>query len=519
MNTKEHKNTKKTLKSSGLALLVCVVMLLGTTFAWFTDSITNNGNKIQSGTLDIGAKVYAVGEGGMSTTIFGINGGNAITFEKEGTDLEGSKNPIINETLWEPGKTSAKLLQVTNNGTLATKIKVDFNVTDSGLLNSLWFDFVKVSDAGQVEGTFQKRPMSQLETIGDNVELALLDAGANVKFVLVYGMDETVGNEAQNKTFKADVSIVAKQAVKEEDGFGNNTYDENAVYPVGLNSSFEEVMENAKLGDTINVASGSYKMPKMVPEGVSIVGEGKEKTEFIPQPTENGNNITGIVIDKPGVKISNAYVRSVYGITADEYHGSIDIRESVILDSLKFEKPKNNYSTIVIKNGVGVDDTVTISNSEIQGKFKTISIVDGVNGTVNIFNCDITGVYTINVNSASSQNLILNIENSKLHGWTSYGDIKSATFTNTEFSKGKSAYDFIRPYADTTWNNCTFDAELTIGAGAVGKTYTFNGCTKNGTLITAENIKNLNVLDMSASDGENLKNCKIIVDGTTVSLQ
>ena len=519
MNTKKPKNTKKALKVSGLALLLCVAMLIGTTFAWFTDSVTNSGNKIEAGTLDIGAKAYSVGEGGISVTIPGVNGGQPITFEQTGADLEISTEPIINDSLWEPGKTGAKLLQVTNNGTLATKIKVDFAVTDPGLLNSLWFDFVKVSDEGSVEGTFQKRPMSQLETIGDNVELELLDAGANVKFVLIYGMDETVGNEAQNKKFKADVSITAKQAMKEEDGFGNNTYDKNAGYPVGLNSSFEEAMENAQPGDTIQVAAGSYNMPKIIPEGVSIVGEGKDKTELVPQKTEQGNNITGIVIDQPGVKISNAYVRSIYEISSDEYHGSIDIREAVVLDSLKFEKPKKNYSTIVIKNGVGVGDTVTISNSEIQGRFKAINIVDGANGTVNILNCDITGVYPINVNSASSKELVLNVEDSKLHGWTSYGDIKSAAFTNTEFSKGKSAYDFIRPYADTTWDSCTFDEELTIGAGAVGKTYTFNNCTKNGTLITAENIKNLNVLDMSDSDGENLKNCTIIVNGTTISLQ
>ena len=47
------KTTKKALLGSLLALVLCFSMLVGTTFAWFTDSEFINGNKIQAGTLDI----------------------------------------------------------------------------------------------------------------------------------------------------------------------------------------------------------------------------------------------------------------------------------------------------------------------------------------------------------------------------------------------------------------------------------------------------------------------------------
>ena len=47
------KTTKRTLLISALALLMCVSMLVGSTFAWFTDSVTSAGNKIQAGTLKI----------------------------------------------------------------------------------------------------------------------------------------------------------------------------------------------------------------------------------------------------------------------------------------------------------------------------------------------------------------------------------------------------------------------------------------------------------------------------------
>ena len=47
------KNTKRALVSSALAMLVCVALLIGTTFAWFTDTASTAVNKIRSGTIDV----------------------------------------------------------------------------------------------------------------------------------------------------------------------------------------------------------------------------------------------------------------------------------------------------------------------------------------------------------------------------------------------------------------------------------------------------------------------------------
>lgn len=43
----ESRKTKKALCGSLLALFLCVVLLIGTTFAWFTDTATTGVNKIQ----------------------------------------------------------------------------------------------------------------------------------------------------------------------------------------------------------------------------------------------------------------------------------------------------------------------------------------------------------------------------------------------------------------------------------------------------------------------------------------
>lgn len=43
------KSTKRALLVSALSLVVCLAMLVGTTFAWFTDTATTGVNKIVSG--------------------------------------------------------------------------------------------------------------------------------------------------------------------------------------------------------------------------------------------------------------------------------------------------------------------------------------------------------------------------------------------------------------------------------------------------------------------------------------
>ena len=250
--------SKKSLLASGVALLASAALLAGTTFAWFTDSVVNTGNKIQAGNLSIGAYAYDLaedGEGGF--TIAGVNGGNPFKFETEGQDLKTDKNPIINDTLFEPGKSSAKLLKVENEGTLAAKIKLDFTVEDGGLMEALWFDFVKVEN-GEAVGSFTRRPMNTLETFAENLELPLLENGDNVQFILVYGMDENAGNTFKEKSFTADVAILATQYTKEEDGFGSKDYDAQAEYPV---MSADDFKTTVTAGGVVDLESDVQVLP------------------------------------------------------------------------------------------------------------------------------------------------------------------------------------------------------------------------------------------------------------------
>ena len=226
----------------------------------------------------------------------------------------------------------------------------------------------------------------------------------------------------------------------------------------------------------------------------------------------------GLIIDKPEVTISNITIAPNSNISNENYAGVIVVKEGgTVIDNVKITSNNSASPILVTGSTFGEGDSLTISNSTIKSESRSIYIVDGTNGKVIIDNCDITGTYTFNVNSGNSQNLELEIKDSELHGWTSYGYIKSASFTNTSFSQGDSAYNFMRPYTNTTFSGCTFGNGFRIGAGATGLTYKFTDCEyADGTAVTADNIKD-KLLD--PDDYIKVLDCTIIVDDISAELQ
>lgn len=93
------KSTKKSLALSALSLFLCVSMLIGTTFAWFTDSVTSGRNTITAGNLDVELT---------------HNNGSGDKPVQDATDL-------FSIGLWEPGKVVYENFTVKNVGNLALK--------------------------------------------------------------------------------------------------------------------------------------------------------------------------------------------------------------------------------------------------------------------------------------------------------------------------------------------------------------------------------------------------------------
>ena len=96
------KTLKRALVTSIIAMFLCFTMLIGTTYAWFTDSVTSENNIIKTGTLDI--------------TMEWANGKEAPA---SATWKDASQGAIFNNDLWEPGYTEARHIKIENVGTLA----------------------------------------------------------------------------------------------------------------------------------------------------------------------------------------------------------------------------------------------------------------------------------------------------------------------------------------------------------------------------------------------------------------
>ena len=241
------KSTKRALISSALAILMCVAMLIGTTFAWFTDTASTGVNKIVAGNLDIEVQYRTTADGEWKTL-------------DNATDLFGAEG-----TLFEPGHTRVVELKITNAGNLALKYKIGMNVVSETAGTNKAGNLYKLSDYLKVAATgFQQYPAEggiaqamewaifqpgmesmweshdfanfYLEFASNGNVHALQPGAAQILGIKVY-MPETVGNEANAiSTEKAafinfGLNVVATQYTTESDSFGTQ-YDKDAEYPI-----------------------------------------------------------------------------------------------------------------------------------------------------------------------------------------------------------------------------------------------------------------------------------------------
>ena len=233
------KSTKRALLTSALAILMCVAMLIGATFAWFTDTASTAVNKIQAGTLNVALEMFdgttwVDAEG--KTLQFKVNG----QIPAEGTQI-----------LWEPGCTyELPQLRVVNKGDLALKYKVIISgINGSAKLNEVIDWTISGAD------------------IGTEYHLT---AGNSNTLTIEGHMQKSAGNEYQGLSIDGiGITVVATQDTVEADSFGDQ-YDINAVYPVAPTLSNTTVAgtiksdENTTLGnmsDTESPTSAEITIP------------------------------------------------------------------------------------------------------------------------------------------------------------------------------------------------------------------------------------------------------------------
>ena len=207
MNNK--KTTKRALLSSVMAIVLCLAMLIGTTFAWFTDSASTAVNKIQAGNLEIELQMKD-------------NNGNWVNAEGKTLPflVEGKIPAKGTQILWEPGCTYyVPEVRVVNKGNLAVKFEY---------VNELLGVTGKLAEV--LEPVFKTPVDANGEEVNIEPEILKPDE-ASPAWSFGYHMLETAGNEYQNATATGMcLTVVATQATYENDSF-NNQYDKDAQYP------------------------------------------------------------------------------------------------------------------------------------------------------------------------------------------------------------------------------------------------------------------------------------------------
>ena len=268
------KSTKRALLGSIMAMVLCLAMLVGATFAWFTDTASTGVNKIQAGKLDVALEMKDAAGQWVSA---------------EGKTLDFVKAAAGEQVLWEPGCTyELPQLRVVNNGNLALKYKVII----TGINGS-----AKLNEA--IEWTIGDVAM------GAEQHLA---AGESNAFTIKGHMKESAGNEYMNESIDGiAITVVATQDTVESDSFDKD-YDADAEYPVvavaNVNTNGDTVLKDKEEDHTIQVTVPAGALDEGVqslklevvksatPAGVQVASTESSQSYEVTMRDQNGNAVS-----------------------------------------------------------------------------------------------------------------------------------------------------------------------------------------------------------------------------------
>jgi len=360
------KQTKSALFSSVVVLLLCFTMLLGATFAWFTDNASSSVNKIQAGTLDI----QFLDANGNSLN------GKTLSWQK----AAGHEN---DEVLWEPGCTyNLQTITIKNNGNLALKYKIEI----TGIQGD-----AKLNEAIDWKITNSNTTVSEL---GADHSLAV---GASDTLTISGTMKTTAGNEYQGLSIDdIAITVLATQDTVEYDS-QNNQYDADALYygeaPEGavVVSSAEELKTAVAGGaTTVYLKAGTYDVAECknatltingLTEGVviKVMNEGEDGCDY---GFDNSTVIfNGVTIDTTANTGNyKSYARMAATFNNCEFVGAY----------AAFKDNTFNNCTFDFQNGyfwTWGAETLNFSGCTFNGNSKAILAHGGNSTTINIVNC------------------------------------------------------------------------------------------------------------------------------------
>ena len=519
--------TKRALLMSGLAMLLSISMLVGTTFAWFTDSVSSANNVIVAGNLDVELEYW--------------NG-------EEWLDVAG-KADILTNKLWEPGVTEVAYLRVANAGSLALKYQLGINIVsekkgvnkdgDEFLLSD-HIMFGVVENVNGETNAYANREAAVAAVTGAKkisegyTKAEAMESGDVLYLALVVYMPTTVGNEANHNgedipQIDLGINIFATQATAEEDSF-DEYYDGGAKWLGGIDTSWytdtatEFVIGNpeqlAGLAQLVNTGVDSFsgKTVKLASDldlnNINWTPIGSFDYDRDAQAYANAVTFKGI-FDGQGHTINNLKINTPNTEGAALF-GCVEAATIKNVNVHNVDIVAGGHAAAILARGYNYSKTTTVTNCHVTGDIEILidwayagGIVAKATG-LNISACSVkpteTGVIT-----ASNRNAVGGIV-----GWVEA--VGASTISNCQVANmkltGWANIGSINGYvqAGCTINNCSaenivltktrVDGHPTIGLVAGGFSYnatqpvtitnnTVKNITLNGTHIAAPASANI----------------------------
>ena len=479
--------TKRALLMSGLAMLLSISMLVGTTFAWFTDTVSSGTNQIVAGNLDI--ELY--------------HSNKEVTDEK----VEPTTKLFTDVALWEPGAMVYEKFTVANLGDLALKYQFTLNalnateVEDANGNKVSFASMLKVAVVEKANYNYDRAAIladttlnwNPIETFTLSGELAKTES--DVFGIIIYWQPSdndnlfNMNNANKGKQVSIDlgVTLFATQDNVEADGF-DSTYDENA-WADGMQvfnaNDLQSAINNAEPGDEIVV------MDDIDFDGEFVIQSANATTYSL--------RANGVVIDLNGHKLSADSITTdgvatiVNGTLVLPAEGNVYACDETAISLENVEIVSDGISAYAVRNGSVSLKNVTFVNTA------TSNPVQNYGGNMTLENVTVAQAGDANTAWYSSAvqviNLLVQDENGK-YGITAQADtvINSGTYT------GKKAVMISAPGGNVTINGGTFNgSEYAIQADFAPQYYTdganytsvitINGGTFNGAIKATPDAK------------------------------
>ncbi len=482
------KSTKKALFSSVIALLVCFTMLLGTTYAWFTDSVTSSGNIIKAGSLDISLE----------------HADKALGVDDEGW-ADASEGAIFNYSNWEPGYTLVKYVKIENEGSLDLRFVLnivpnkqaeDVNLADVIEVYMIK-DAVSVSrDALTTDSDYFVGNLTSLMNEPDGAAHGVLYADENKGnvyeiYTLALKMSTSAGNEYMNKIVGGgfSVQLLATQLASESDSF-DDQYDKDADSLVSVSCEAELIAalaagERCKLANDISVTSMVE-----VPTGKSAVIDGNGHT------LTRADSYTGTILSLceyaeltlSNVTLDGENVESTGNLIYIDSFGTLILNNGAVLENHvggttyendPYRGPENSVIHCDGATKIVMNDGSVIRNNVAKGSFATViaSMYD--------LTCELNGGKIIN-NTSEKNNYTVNFGNyanvTVSDGFEAYGNTdgglmrvnQQSTFTMNGGKldgNGKSViYTWVAKYVTLNGGEIVGNVSLNYTPATVGGT-------------------------------------------------